>query len=325
MVLNFEGTGNLFKSSPEDGQIDTYAGMRRVPQTPTILFSPLENELNILELQSATAITPVTYSGSRTDIFTDADGFVDSVDIDNTSASFVTDKYTNEETSVAIEAGSGTDDTANFTITLTAKKIGFISRIDFNSDTGGSITTYRMDIIQNTVTLATATREFDTGGRQTITFSEGNYSALLQQGTFTIRFVNVNGNRYIRTLVMAGDSTAFSYASQTVPEHSGSTGDLTYTVTKGNQIVQSNTLTIGSGAKQFQIVTYRKTLTGTGTITADISFDNGSNYLTGVPLETITTIINRGTQLIIKLNLNEGASSGTAECKGYGIAFWGGD
>jgi hypothetical protein len=62
--------------------------------------------------------------------------------------------------------------------------------------------------------------------------------------------------------------------------------------------------------------------TGTGSVTYDISFDNGSNYQTGLESFQQYEIEDAGTQLLLKQNLNAGASEGTASAYNWGVLLW---
>jgi len=306
MVLNINGglfkDNGLFKASPEDGQVDSAAGLRKVPITPTdtILTSPLDNELNILDLQQATAITPVTYSGSRTDVFSDADGFVDSVDTGNTTAKFDTDKYLNDPSfsDATLYQSSGiSHDDFSLVKTWTLPDV-LIEQVRNYLDGDDPGETYYCKIIFKYTDTTTAS----------VTKSQ-----FLGSGDYKI-YTNPNPTKTIATIeawLSADDSNDETYINES-----------SFTGIPSDFIIQSNVLTIGTGAQNFQVIAYRNATTGTGTITADISFDNGAHYIT-VELETNTEIINRGTQLIIKIKLNAGASEGEASCKGYGVSFWG--
>jgi hypothetical protein len=110
---------------------------------------------------------------------------------------------------------------------------------------------------------------------------------------------------------------AYNYAS-----FSFSTADkMLYTNAGADKIVQTNVITIPAGATSAKVYS-KNTLTGTGTITFDLSTDNGSNYQTGQALNTKIALTNVGTQAILKLNLNAGASAGVVTVEDYGIMFY---
>jgi hypothetical protein len=88
-----------------------------------------------------------------------------------------------------------------------------------------------------------------------------------------------------------------------------------------NAIIQTNAQTIESGFTHFMIVSNEET-TGTGSVTYDISFDNGSNYQTGLESFQQYEIEDTGTDLILKQNLNAGASNGAASAYNWGVLLW---
>lgn len=110
--------------------------------------------------------------------------------------------------------------------------------------------------------------------------------------------------------------------------HSGvlSSGNVTtiYSATteSANQMVKTSATTVSSGYNRFQCYTYKKTTTGSGSVTYDVSFDGGSNYQTGIAENTVTTITNPGTSLIVKQNLNGTTATSGAKTGGYAIMFW---
>jgi hypothetical protein len=100
MVLNVDNlflSSNLFKSSPEDGQVGVYSGNRIIPSTvaDTVTLTPLESALNVLGLQEAAAITPGDYIGLEMDVFSDATGFLNTINTGSTTAVFSTNLYEN--------------------------------------------------------------------------------------------------------------------------------------------------------------------------------------------------------------------------------------
>ena len=90
-----------------------------------------------------------------------------------------------------------------------------------------------------------------------------------------------------------------------------------------NKLLQTSETLLDYAPTHFQFFAWKKEYTSTGNITIDVSFDGGDNYQTGIALDTPTEITNTGTEMMLKINLNKGASDGTAQLAGYGIMLWG--
>ena len=90
-----------------------------------------------------------------------------------------------------------------------------------------------------------------------------------------------------------------------------------------NFFIQTLEKSLETTPTHFQVFAWKPAYTLTGNITIDVSFNGGTNYQTGIELDTPTEIINTGTEMILKINLNKGASDGEASLKGYGVMLWG--
>jgi hypothetical protein len=88
-----------------------------------------------------------------------------------------------------------------------------------------------------------------------------------------------------------------------------------------NKIIQTKEQTINAGFNYFMIVAH-ETTEGTGTINHDISFDGGSNEQSGLSSFVEYKISDTGTSLILKSNLNAGASQGPSEIEDWGVLLW---
>ena len=116
--------------------------------------------------------------------------------------------------------------------------------------------------------------------------------------------------------------SAWSFTNQYPPYEYSSLRRLRFTSINQDLIIQTNAITVPEGIADFQVVAYKKSLTGTGNVTFNMSLNNGVTYQTGLPIDTIINSNHQGTQMILQLSLNAGASEGIAECKGYGIRYW---
>lgn len=289
----------------------------------------MENSINILELQAEASLTGGQSAYMLRDIYSDSGGFLNSVDIGNTTATFSTDKYTNVPTETETTGGAtgaGEDLATTHTLVLTALENGIINYVGDRRTNGAS--TWTIDIKQNGVTLATK----NTSGTDTnvnTTFVLSDYSDLIRtdidSGLFQIVFTRTSGTG---TIQWANSDVTYSNANYSMttqrPPRSNdiTTPTIKYkAITFTTTIVQTSAATISSGISKFQIFTFNESVTGAGSITYDISFDNGAHYQTGITAGEETAITNTGTQLIIKQNLIL-SEMGTAEADGYAVMFW---
>ena len=321
MVLRTQDlfSNNFFKSQAEDGQIGQYYGNRiEYTNLPGQILTPLESALNILQLQVAATITPGDYVGIEMDIFSDTTGYLNTVDTATTTALFSTNNYTNKSTTFNTGNPGGTTNATSITNTCTAIKKGFISYVR-NIGTYVNQSTYKCDIIQGGVTLATKSDTKLTADF-IFTFTEADYSAngVIQPGTFSIVITRTSGSTQLRVVnaPYSYSSVAWSYTNQTVSNY-----NMIFTTLSQDSIVQTNAITIAAGFENFQVTSFRGATTGTGTINASISFDGGTNYQTFTVNEN-HSINYPGTSMIVKIQLNAGASAGEAECMGWGVQLW---
>lgn len=283
----------------------------------------LENTLAILEIFAADTLTPETSATMVRDVFSDSGGYLNTIDTGNTTGAFSTDKYQNtvDTTDTCSGDGAGADSPTGYSgmqisatntctlITVTKKSTCTADRcylLNASKTPIGSAVAFSGDIAtfsaNNTLTASTT---------YYLAVKKNDDSAYDSKGgamTFPEADTNIS---WTGGLLDGVDSGANQFNIRTA-----------VTRVIGNKKVQTNTQTLTSTPTNFQVFAYKEAIAGTGTITADISFDSGSNYQTGVALDTATTITNTGTGMILKLNLNAGASSGTATAKGYGVLYW---
>jgi len=326
-------SNNFFTQTPEDGQVGIYSGNRIIPtdlpvSSDTVTLTSLESALNVLQLQVAAAITPGSYVGVEMDIFSDTTGYLNTVDTANTTAFFSTNKYMLPTDYSNVSQENGFSLTSNSSAT-TARGITIYAK--FNS------------------TLLTVTKHASATPTKCYIYDES--SNLLDTQTFSGNVATFNlamtaGQKYYINAGKDGASFTGYYTSlggitypqdrelikfiagcTTISEDTNYCWNiLSVNVTVSTPPtflkVQTNVQTLVAGFTHFQVVAFRGTVTGTGTITADISFDNGAHYQTGLAVNTNYSITNVGTQMIVKLNLNHGASLGTAESMGWGVQLW---
>ena len=281
-----------------------------------------ENAINIL-INSAGATTTLNdWDTMEADIFTDSDGYLDTIDTGNTTAVFSSDKYTTSSNTA-----------------------------DENSITGwgnGNTTYYRgFDITAtNNCNLVSATKESSCTATKCYIYNASN--ELLGTATFSgdiATFSNVSLTASVSYRIGVGKDGAYymgrSSAGQSYPI---AKTNITYTgacaniITGGNNdcaynllsittsissdsIVQTNTETITANPTAHQVYC-KNTTTGTGTATYNISFDNGSTWVTNQTFNTKNKSVHNGTQLILKVNLNGAGAGNTAEAENYAVMLF---
>jgi len=335
MVLKLSNdlfSNNFFTQTPEDGQVGMYSGNRIIPtdlpvSSDTVTLTPLESALNVLQLQVAAAITPGDYVGVEMDIFSDETGYLNTVDdTSNTTAAFTTNKYTNGNTTGYSKSvsGSGMGYASSLNITCSAVGGGFVSSTmyDLEDAVPGDQNNYTFEIIQGGTTLASKNVLMNNASHSgTLTYVIGDYSSAIIPGTFSIVITRTSGSHRIYTNSLTSSDQGWIITGQTVPSAVGG-GAIVFTRIITDCKVQTNVQTLVAGFTHFQVVAFRGAVTGTGTITADISFDNGAHYQTGLAVNTNYSITNVGTQMILKLNLNGTGAGNTAESMGWGVQLW---
>ena len=323
--LWYKTTDNTLYTS--DGS--TYKAM----ETDTTEIQTLiqENAINIL-INSAGATTTLNdWDTMEADIFTDITGYLNTVDVGNTTATFSSDKYTNfiqEPTNLTSNntptpyvasasteqhpAWNGFDGLVNTewmaTTTSGWLKIDLGSNKIINSITmEQSASNINNNWNPKNYTIQGSTNDSDWTTLDTITNQPNTASN-------TQNFVNTTGYRYYKvdiTLTWGGSSrTTISNLKLdlTTPDYE-------------DKIIQTNVETITANPTAHQVYC-KNTTAGTGTATYNISFDNGSTWITEQEFNTKNTSVHNGTQLIIKLNLNGVGAGNTAEAENYAVMLF---
>ena len=259
-----------------------------------------------------------TIDDQRRDIMSDTTGFLDSVDVGNTTAVYWDGFYAASVLGSA-ETAPSTDNNGvgnPYTISCTANTTGIITKVELDAD--GSDGTTTVTISQGGTTLATKTAS--NSGQYAVSFTEVDYLDKISSGTFTISISIAGGatNTTIRNTSASYAGTDFSYSGQTVPGATSGSSDIDFSdVTYSSKIVQTETLFSSGTTIDSIIMTSRKSDDGTNVITYDASSDNGSTYVTSQSLDTINSLsANNGNQLIVKFNI-----PGDSDAKLYGYAF----
>ena len=290
----------------------------------------LEQNLNILINSVASSSTLNDWDDMFVDEFTDADGTSNTIDTGNTTASFEGDNAHGKAlTSNANYSGFGgvkIEAKEDITITNVHKKTqvtGANAKIYAYTDgsalgselasaswTGDDATfdlavASGVKVYVGTITAGTSAHYRDATGtsfpleKEQITYLSGAGS---QSGFAENTMEDIES-------ITTTPSTPSNYSN----DDAGTPADL---------IIQTKAITCVTAQTHHQVFCHNTT-TGTGAITYDISFDNGSTWDTAQSLNTKnarggTT----GTQMILKLNLNGVGDGNTASADDYGVMLF---
>ena len=286
----------------------------------------LKQAMAILILEANASVSHQDYSTMFLDKFSDATGYDNTVDTGNTTGLFSTNKYVNSTAGAETTDESELANIDNFSMT---DKSGFkivtttacnLSRITFDADHG---CTKAYLLASDESVLATANingnvAEFDNVALTNATtyyvvgdHDGANWTGKVEQSpTYPTNKTNIN---YTGGFLNGADEDNRTYLIDSVT---------TNTYTGINKIIQTTPITVTTAQTHHQVLC-KNAINGTGSITYDISFDNGSTWDTGQAFNTKNARAGTtGTQMIIKLNLNAGASSGLVSAEDYAVMLW---
>lgn len=293
-----------------------------------------ENAMQILVLDANASLTAQTYEKVYNELYSSSGGYRSSVNTGSSTANFSTNLYNN-----SLKTNEVGTTAYSTTISATAK-IGIQIKTNANAC---SIFSVSKDSHCTATTAYIYNSAQSTGGAVgTLITSQafsGNTATLASPPSLTANtwywiLVDSTGGSY--TVSVNENPASFPYVSTNLNftygmDSAGSPANtwlnlqpsagVIVTQRIQNALVQSNAQTLASSPSLFEISTFTPVTTGTGTITYDVSFNGGTNYQTGILPNTQTTITNTGTSLIVKQNLNAGASLGSASARGFSVYF----
>lgn len=291
-----------------------------------------QNALNTLMNSVASSSTLNDYDEMFVDVFSDADGASNTIDTGNTTAIFNTNKYSN------LTVGSSTDEAHGYSegSTHSGADDYFGAGIEPNQNLK------LIDVTKETNCTATTCFVYDTSDNllgsatfsgNTATFSE---YILLSSGVRYYIVAGISGSTHTRRYgggTYPKNMTNMNYVAQCYydvqtdqivesgSDYSNLTSIKTATASIANKIVQTNMQTIDANPTAHQVYS-KNTTAGSGSVTYDISFDNGSTWVTGQAINTKNTSVHAGSQMILKLNLNGTGAGNTSEAENYGVMLF---
>jgi len=290
-----------------------------------------EQALYILELQAEATISGGQSAYMIRDVYSDASGFLDTINTTLTDAFFDTNKYkyvqskltaVTENKTATSQTGSGA---GPFTCNITAKADLIINQVKIDCSTTNADVFY-CNIVQNGDILATKSAASNASGI-TFNFSTTDYlRPILNTQNFSVVWGRESGSSsvtyYLDGQSIDGNLLYMNNARMIGEDGSGTMGIYATGITTNTlRQVITEAQTIKEGITRFVIHTFDEQKTGDGNITYDVSFDNGENYQ-NVISDVETIITHTGTQLLIKENFNSPSKTGAVSSRGYAILFW---
>jgi hypothetical protein len=292
----------------------------------------LEQNINILINGASATSTLNDYDEMFLDLFTDADGYSNTIDTAETTATFDTDIYKNtsyaegdENTRANGITFDGTSSVANyrgFKITTKTNDL-YLKKITKNGSCTSS-TAHLLDASHNSIASASFVGNDATFTNTNLNANTTYYFAVRSGGdSFTTKYTTGLGVYPINATDFnwisgydgtSGDDTGagMDVASVVVAQKTASYEDL---------LIQTNAITITENPVAHQVFCHN-TLAGTGTITYNISFDNGVTWVTEQELNSKNTSVHNGSEMILKLNLNGTGAGNTATIKDYAVMLY---
>ncbi len=286
-----------------------------------------ENALQILINSAGASTTLNDWAEMYIERFIDTDGQLNTIDTGNTTAIFDTDKYKN------LGLGSENNESHSYppsnVFRSGTEKLGMkiipdenikLTKVVKNSNCNatkcyiqtayGSGILATENFVGNTATfdqeLTASTTYYILVDNDGNSYSQTNLSgASFPEDTGLIvwhRGVNQSGS----------DQAAYSYGIDQI---------YFKTYNYSDRIVQTNMESITANPIAHQVYSNFST-EGSGSITYDISFDNGSNWITNQPLDSKNNTVHEGSEMIFKMNLNGTGEGNTAEAEDYAIMLF---
>lgn len=284
------------------------------------------NALNILDLTAQSSLTAGINANFERDIYTDANGYLNTINTTNTTSPFYLNKYVNYGLKENYDGGTTKGTSVNeITINCSALSEGLISEFKMQNARTASGANFTVQIIQDSDILATKTINVPASATQVFSFLNSDYSSYIQEGNFQIKLFSDGSYVAPNSSTTSFSGDFFSFTNQTVPYSSDGTNKIIYTsLEKKDLLVETNAQTIESGFTKFMIVSNEET-TGTGSVSYDITFNSDAETPTyQEDLESFKeySIEEAGTSLILKQKLNAGASNGEASAYNWGVLLW---
>lgn len=264
------------------------------------------NSLNILDLTAQSSLTAGINANFERDIYTDSNGYLNTINTGNTTGYLANDKYNNYQISnyqsfsnvVETNKAQNISRTDNLTTPQIVNKIVGECKC-VNTSSSGRVATFGCQL----------TYEDDTTSSIYTLYTTNTSGSILPFDT-TLP-VQTKKAKSISWIIWSGESNDLIMTLYTP--------DL-YANVFDNYLVETSEQTLSFTPTKFMIVSNEDT-DGTGSVTYDITFD-GTNWQEGLSSFTEYSITDTGTALTLQQNLNAGASEGLASAYNWGVLLW---
>lgn len=281
----------------------------------------LEQDINILINSASASSTLNDYDDMFLDIFSDSNGFSNTINTGNTTSTFVTDEYlnggyVNEAHGVTFANNGDWVNEAGFS--FRSNKAQVLKSVTKNTNCTATKCTLKdnagtdiveVDFVGNVATFTTSnTLNATTNYRLECHKAGASYTYQYANATFPYNKTNIN--------YLNDSRDGVAYDTKILNIESIETGSV-----PADSLVQTSAQTITADPLGHQLYC-NHTLAGTGAITYDISFDGGTTFVTDQALNTKNESVHTGTSLILKLNLNGTGDGNTAQASDYALMLY---
>lgn len=286
-----------------------------IDYSDTFFKQQMEQNLNIL-INSASASVLNDYDDMSLDIFSDANGYDNTINTTNTDAEFNGDRYSNTN---RLSPNNMTSNTAPSPYVASSSG-NFTSDLPFNAFDGNSSTGWRA----NGLSGAWIKLDFGSGNEKQAKFiycvgraTAGNFTATLygsnddssytELTTISVydslpnskAFTNETAYRYYKLVCSSGDYFGFDEIKLS-----------NFT----DRVIETNPETIDANPTWTRMYLHQ-TIEGDSSITYDYSCDNGVTWVEDLELNEKNTVTHTGGTELIRINLN--GTSYLAEAEDY--------
>lgn len=270
-----------------------------------------QNGLNILDLTAQMNLTAGINANFIRDIYTDANGYLNTINTSNTTAFFINKLYRGSFSQISNPIFSGSADTNKWSgfkftpnVDLKIRDIVFRNNADMYRirDESGNILGTTIEEIKNYTYLKNTLYKIECKP------SSGYVNAI--DGSLTPNFSAILISSFAGILEGSSDSNNKTRSIQSIEIET----------IEQNGIVETNLVLLELEPSNFMIIANTET-TGTGNVTYDITFD-GTNYQENCEANVKYQVTNTGTNMKLKQKLNKGEGDGIASAQNYGVLIW---
>jgi hypothetical protein len=322
-IVKLDGTGKL--PNVDGSQLTNISGSTDVSY---INQQQLIQNIDILRCLAAASLSISDYSTMFCDIFSDSNGYSNTLDTGNTTALYDSGskKYSNSGTTsqnqahgVAIDASGNIGSSEHSGVRIyvnsacTLKKVYVRSNVtastcrlrdDSNNDIATASISGGEATFSQSLSASTYYRIVFTQTAGWVHYTHGSNGVLPVNQTF----INWTDGVFNNTL----DSGGYFGNAVSIDVEGAATTD---------KIVQTNTITVSSDLTAYQLYC-KKTTAGSGAVQFKISFDNGSSWSSAKALNTKHTNATTGTSIKLQILLNGTGSGNTADAENYSLMVW---